>query len=381
MRCQVSGGYWPLGTGFWPGARSKKPAAKKMKTDSRNLKKVREALIMKTSSYNLVMSAMFNGRKGERPPVGNPTSIVCHGLMDAAGVSFPEAHLDANAMADLALAGHEVLGFDTVMPEYSVQQEGAALGCEVDWGDRDRMPDNKNFPYEDFSDVVVPDHLLEKPSIKVVLDALSILRRQVGGKVAIVGKVMGPWTLSYHMAGTQNFLLQIGMKETEKVTKMLRQLMPVTIAFAQAQFQAGADIVVMADHVTGNLVGPNHYKELLLPIHQEVTAQIEGPLILHVCGDCSDRLEYFAQSGVDAYHMEWQVDAKMAVEKVGKLISLVGNVNNPQVLYQGTPDDVHRQVRYAVEAGINIIGPECAIPLSTPIENLKAIVEAAKEGY
>ena len=181
---------------------------------------------MKTSSYNLVMSAMFNGRRGERPPVGNPTSIVCHGLMDAAGVSFPEAHLDAGAMAELALAGCEILGFDTVMPEYSVQQEGAALGCDVDWGNRDRMPDNKNFPCEDFSDVVVPDHLLEKPSMKVVLEALSILRRQVGGKVAIVGKVMGPWTLSYHMAGTQNFLLQIGMGETEKVTKMLEQLMP-----------------------------------------------------------------------------------------------------------------------------------------------------------
>jgi len=139
---------------------------------------------MKTSPHNLVMSALFNGRKGKRPPVGNPTSIVCHDLMDASGVSFPEAHLDANAMAELALAGHDVLGFDTVMPEFSVQQEGAALGCDVDWGDRDRMPDNKNFPYEDFSDIKVPDNILEKPSMKVVLDAISILRRHVGGKVA-----------------------------------------------------------------------------------------------------------------------------------------------------------------------------------------------------
>lgn len=336
---------------------------------------------MKSSSYNLVMSAMFNGRRGERPPVGNPTSIVCHGLMDAAGVSFPQAHLDANAMADLALAGHEILGFDTVMPEFSVQQEGAALGCRVDWGDRDRMPDARNFPYENFADVIVPDHLLEKPSLKVVLEALSILRRHVGGKVAIVGKVMGPWTLSYHMAGTQNFLLQIGLGETEKVTKMLRQLMPVTINFARAQFQAGADIVVLADHATGNLVGPYHYEQLLLPIHQEITAQIDGPLILHVCGNCSDRLALFAESGVDAYHFEWQVDAKMAVHKVGHLISLVGNVNNPEVLYQGTPEVVYKQVRYAVEAGVNIIAPECAIPLATPIENLKAIAAAAAEGY
>ncbi|MGD8890605.1 MAG: uroporphyrinogen decarboxylase family protein, partial [Desulfobacterales bacterium] len=242
-------------------------------------------------------------------------------------------------------------------------------------------PDNKDFPNADFSDVQVPENILEKPSMKVVLDALSILRKHVGGKVAIIGKVMGPWTLSYHMAGTQNFLLQIGMGETESIKKMLQQLMPVTVAFARAQFEAGADIVVLADHATGDLVGPYHYEELLLPVHQEITNQIEGPLILHVCGDCSDRLELFAASGVDAYHFEWQVDAKMAVDKVGHLISLVGNINNPKTLYQGTPDDVYQQVRYSIAAGVNIIGPECAIPLATPIENLKAIVEAAREGY
>ena len=336
---------------------------------------------MRHSPHNLVMSALFNGRKGERPPVANPTSIACHDLMDAAGVSFPQAHTDAQAMADLALAGYELVGFDAVMPEYSIQVESAALGGNVDWGDRNCMPDCKNFPHEDFSDITIPDNLLEKPSMKVVLDALSILRRHVGGQAAIIGKVMGPWTLAYHMAGTQNFLLQLGLGEIDKITNMLRQLMPVTIAFARAQFQAGADIVVLADHITGNLVGPESYRDILLSIHQEITARINGPLILHVCGNCTDRLEYFAESGVDAYHMEWQVDAKMAVKQVGQKISLVGNVNNPEVLYQGTPEDVYKQVRYAVEAGMNIIAPECAIPLSTPLENLKAIVEADGEGY
>jgi len=53
-------------------------------------------------------------------------------------------------------------------------------------------------------------NILEKPSIRVVLDALSILRRHVGGKVAVVGKVMGPWTIAYHMVGTQNFLCTLG---------------------------------------------------------------------------------------------------------------------------------------------------------------------------
>ena len=179
------------------------------------------------------------------------------------------------------------------------------------------MPDSRNFPYEDFSEIQIPDDLLEKPSMRVVLDALSILRRHVGGKAAVIGKVMGPWTLAYHMAGTQNFLLQVGLGENEMINRMLRQLMPVTIAFARAQFAAGADIVVLADHATGNLVGAYHYEELLLPIHKEMTAEIEGPLILHVCGNCTDRLELFAEAGFDGYHFEWQVDSRTAVEKVG----------------------------------------------------------------
>jgi [methyl-Co(III) methanol-specific corrinoid protein]:coenzyme M methyltransferase len=118
-----------------------------------------------------------------------------------------------------------------------------------------------------------------------------------------------------------------------------------------------------------------------LPIHQELTAEIAGPLILHVCGNCLDRLELFAAAGFDGYHFEWQVDSRIAVAKIGHRMCLVGNVNNPQTLFQGTPEDVRKQVRYAVEAGVDMIAPECAIPLATPIENLKALVAAAHEGY
>jgi [methyl-Co(III) methanol-specific corrinoid protein]:coenzyme M methyltransferase len=75
------------------------------------------------------------------------------------------------------------------------------------------------------------------------------------------------------------------------------------------------------------------------------------------------------------------MDAKAVVKRVGHRMSLVGCINNPQALYQGGPDDAYAQARYAIEAGVNIIGPECAIPLATPLENLKAIVSAVHEGY
>ncbi len=326
------------------------------------------------------MSALFGGRPGDRPPVGNPTSIVTLELMEQTGIFFPEAHLDPSKMAGLAAAGHEILGFDSIMPEFSVQQEAAALGCEMDWGSPSMMPDAKTHPFQRVEDLEVPENLLEKPSLKVVLEALSILRRQYGDDVAIVGKVMGPWTISYHMAGTENFLLW-SATEPDKVRRFLDALKEVTVLFARAQFQAGADVVVLADHATGDLVSPKTYAQFLLPVHKEMVERIGGPLILHICGNCGDRLRMFVEAGFDGYHFEWQVDSKEAVKVVNREMSLVGNINNPTVLLRGTPDDVRGQVRYSVQAGVDILAPECAVPLQTPLRNLRAIVEAAQEGY
>jgi len=71
----------------------------------------------------------------------------------------------------------------------------------------------------------------------------------------------------------------------------------------------------------------------------------------------------------------------MAVEVINHEISLIGNIANKKVLFGGTPEDVYKQARYSIEAGVDVLAPECAVPLQTPLANLKAIVEAAREGY
>jgi uroporphyrinogen-III decarboxylase len=117
------------------------------------------------------MSALYGGRQGKRAPAGNPTSIICHGLMDAAAVGFPEAHQNASAMATLALTGYEVPGFDTVMPAVSFQQEAEALGCIVHWGHRDMMPSVKVSPCKEFKNVIILHSLLE--NLKAIAEAVQ----------------------------------------------------------------------------------------------------------------------------------------------------------------------------------------------------------------
>ncbi|MFC1903379.1 MtaA/CmuA family methyltransferase [Chloroflexota bacterium] len=326
------------------------------------------------------LSGLLGGRKGRRISVASPTSIVSVELMDKVGVHFPEAHLDARQMAELAAGSYEILGFDTIMPEFSVQQEAAALGCEVDWGSPTMMPDAKTHPVKEAADVIIPENILENPSMKVVLEAISLLRKEYGDRVAILGKVMGPWTICYHTVGVQDFLLMT-YTDPDKVRRLLDIYKEVTVTFANAQLQAGADAVVLPDHATGDLVSPKTYEEFLVPLHHNMLSRIGGPTILHICGNCLDRLHIFAEEDYDAYHFEWQVDAKEAVRIVNGRISLVGNISNAQCLLRGTPEDVRKQARYAIEAGVDILAPECAVPLQTPVENLKAIVATAEEGY
>ena len=91
------------------------------------------------------------------------------------------------------------------------------------------------------------------------------------------------------------------------------------------------------------------------------------------------RIQYIRESGFDAFHFDSKVDAVKAVEAAAGGISPIGGVSNIQALYNGTPEIVIEQVHYAMQAGVRIIGPECAVPLRTPLENLKAIARIRDE--
>lgn len=322
------------------------------------------------------LTAMLGGPV-DRIPVGNVVSVITVELMEMTQAWFPEAHLNAEAMARLATTSHEVLGYDTVMPIASVTQEASALGCEVDWGAPDLMPTVRTHPFAETPELQIPQGWIDEPAVQVVLDALAILRKAYGERVVIVGKVMGPWTLSYHMMGVEDFLVST-LQEPAKAQRSLEILKSVTIDFAVAQMRAGADVICMADHATGGMVSPDMYRDFLLPLHQEIVTEIGCPTVLHCCGDTTDRLKYFVQTGIDCYHFESQVNVEQAVAIAAGEMTLIGNINNPEVLLRGSPEQVTVACHAAIEGGVQILSPECAVPLTTPIENLRTLVDVAE---
>ena len=255
------------------------------------------------------LSALYGGRV-DKVPAMTLSSVITLEAMEIADAYFPEAHLDAEQMARLAATAHEDLGLDTVMPVFHSQLEADALDAATWWGTIDNWPATSAHVLTDPEDFKIPPDYLKRPSFEAVLGAIRLLRKRYPD-VGIVGKVYGPWSVGFHLVGIENFLMGT-ITEPDVIKRYLEVLLPASMMSAHAQFEAGADAVMWADHANRELVSPQTYRDFLLEMHQRVTEEMGGPSILHCCGETTDRIDYFAEAGWDCFHFESQVDPHTA---------------------------------------------------------------------
>ena len=318
----------------------------------------------------------------DRTPVSNPTSVATVELMDLVGAPFPEACRDPELAAWLAATGHTELGFDSVMPYFTIIQESSALGCEMQWEQKDNWPTVRMYRpiWQGLEDVRIPPGFLEHRDNQTIIKSIEILRRELGDKTAIIGKTMGPWTLAYHVFGVESFLLMT-VDDPDMVKRCLDRLKEISVLFGEAQIAAGADALTFPDHATGDLVSGAYYRDFLLEIHQEMAERLKVPLILHICGKTLDRMDYIAQTGMACFHFDSKNDPAEAMRTVDGRIALVGNINNPQTLFAEGPEQVRQEVYRCLDAGVDMVAPECAVPLSTRLENLVEIPRAVNDWW
>jgi len=312
-----------------------------------------------------------------RRATGSATSIVTVDLMEKVGIFFPEAHVDPEKMAGLAAAGYTEIGFDNVMPLFSVWHESAAMGCDVDWGKLDQMPDCRTRLYRIGDRIEIPPDLLSRPGCRVPLESLRILKERFGDEIAVVGKVFGPWTLGYHMFGVQEFLINTILKP-DAVKRAIEALKEVSVIFGKAQIEAGADALCFADHATRDLCSPQSYRDFLMEVHAEINEKLPCPIVLHICGDTSDRIPYIRRTGIACFHYDSKVPDKTARELAGGDLSLMGGTSNLDIILRGSADEVKADVQKKAKCGIDIIGPECAVPLTAPHVNMKLLADEVK---
>ena len=333
-------------------------------------------IVAPMTSRQRVLAAL-RGEAVDRTPVCNPTSVATVELMDLVDAHFPNANRDPEKMARLAATSYTELGFDSVMPVFTIIQESVPLGCRIQWEGKDNWPTVRmDEPiWSEPEDIKIPADLLTHPDTHCVLEAIRLLKARFGDAVAIIGKTMGPWTLGYHGFGVEGFLL-MSLDDPGKTKACLDRLKEVTIQFGLAQIEAGADALTLPDHATGDLVSGDYYDRFLRELHIEFVDQLPVPLILHICGRTVDRMDYIAQTGIAAFHFDSKNTPAESMEVINGRTALIGNINNPETLFSKGPEAVRQEVYSNLDAGVPLVGPECAVPLQTPIESLKEIPRA-----
>jgi uroporphyrinogen decarboxylase len=198
----------------------------------------------------------------------------------------------------------------------------------------------------DIDKLGVPDPGRE---LKYVVDAVARVRRELGGRVPLIGFAGSPWTVATYMVeggGSKTFgVIKRMMYEAPRdLHRLLEILAQSTILYLNAQIAAGAQAVMVFD-TWGGVLTPAQYQEFSLRYMAQViaalTREADGrrvPNIVFTKGG-GPWLDKIAAIGCDAAGVDWTTDLKTARQLVGGKIDLQGNLD-PSALF--APPDVLR---------------------------------------
>jgi MtaA/CmuA family methyltransferase len=321
--------------------------------------------------------AALAGERPDRTPVAHVTAMTTIELQEATGCRMPQVHRDPEQQARLLAANHEILGFDAVSFIINYFGEPAALGAEIDWGNERQLPAFTSHPWQHAEDAVIPENLLDRVPISTYLETLRIAKRDYSNRMAVLGKVMGPLSMTQVLCGVEQTMMAL-IDEPDLITHFLDVCVEVLVTCANAQFEIGIDALAIGEGGAGaNMLSPDLYQRLLLPVHQRMLQRIEGPTIMHICGDVTPRLAMFKQTAMTCFNFDWAIAPEVIVRAAAGAYRVMGNVNTADLL-NGTPLDIARQVEQNMAAGVDIISPGCATSPLCPNENLRALAETVR---
>ncbi|MDH5512995.1 MAG: uroporphyrinogen decarboxylase [Gammaproteobacteria bacterium] len=191
----------------------------------------------------------------------------------------------------------------------------------------------------DIEALPVPDPEVE---LRYVMDALRLIRRELGGQVPLIGFAGSPWTLATYMVeggGSKEFSLVKAMMfdQPKLLQRLLSVLAESVTAYLNAQVAAGAQALMLFD-TWGGVLSPRDYRAFSLDymerIVRRLTREHEGrrvPVILFTKNG-GQWLEVMAATGCDALGVDWTTDLKDARARVGNSVALQGNMD-PSILY------------------------------------------------
>ena len=185
-----------------------------------------------------------------------------------------------------------------------------------------------------------------------VMDAVSLIRKELKGSIPLIGFAGSPWTLATYMVeggSSKDFakVKSLAFNEPELMHQLLSKLATSVAAYLSEQIRSGAQAVQIFD-TWGGALSHNAYREFSLRYMTEIIEQLpreadgrKVPVIVFTKGG-GQWLEAIADCGADAVGLDWTTDIGAARERVGDRVCLQGNMD--PTLLNASPERIREEV-------------------------------------
>lgn len=219
--------------------------------------------------------------------------------------------------------------------------------------------------------------------ISFVTEAIGMIRKELEGKVPLIGFSGAPFTLaSYMVEGghSRNYLHVKSMmyRAPALYETLMGKVTTTVIRYLEAQIEAGVQALQLFDSWAGCL-SPKDYRDFVAPYSRKIMASLgkKVPLI-HFATGTSGILELMKEAGGDVIGVDWRIDLDVAWQRLGYDVGIQGNLD-PAVLL-ASKDVIEERVKDILErAGGrsgHIFNLGHGVLPQTPVENVIFMVDA-----
>lgn len=306
-----------------------------------------------------------------------------------AGYSIRDFCLSGDKMADAHLRYWEEFRYDMIHLENGIAALAEGVGCTVEYPDEE-PPWVTEPAIEDLDQVdQLKDIDLQSPAITVLLRATEILSQQIGSSVCIRGDTdQGPFSLATQIIGQEAlFFALMDPARHAQIHRLLEYATAQVERLARAQMSAGSHVTAIGESIAGpNVCSPEIYRKFAAPYEKRAIESLRGSGIemgMHICGNATSIIHDMLSTTASFFELDYQISRTEVRQATRDRATVIGTLDPSKMVSHGTPQQIAAKAREDIQimapGGRFILGAGCTIPRDTPVENVRALVQAAAE--
>jgi len=329
--------------------------------------------------------------KGEKP---DKVPLMLHSFMPAAaeaGITMEEYRSSAQNMARAHIKFARKYDLDGILLDVDTAIAAGAIGAAIDLpvDAPARVIGPAALDIDRLIEIMSPEKLHKDDRIKIMLEAVEIMKREVGGKIFVRGNCdQMAFSLAMLSYGMEDFLADLLDEELEeKILSLIDRALWVHLEFHRMMTEAGADITSFGDSSCGpDLISRDLFLKYSLPFHLKLKKELDLmgiDTICHICGNLDSIIQDLVTVEYAGLEIDYKTDIGRAAVIMKNRSVAFGPIDPSGMFYFGSPAAIKNETLKVLDcfAGEGIVlGAGCAIPGGAPEINIRSFVETAR-GY